>query len=97
MRASVGEECLLTARDVQVVQTLKDLVSNDAGSARAKEIVSLMYETALLTSGFDLTSPKNYAGMVYSMMDMALTTPRGNAAPASASETLEADQIIEEK
>jgi hypothetical protein len=60
-------------RVLQVIQALNSLVSEDTSNANAKEIVALMYDTAMLTSGFDVESPKDYANKVYDMMGMALS------------------------
>lgn len=82
-----------------MIQALNDLVKADSSSPAAREIVNLMYDTALLTSGFDVDSPKDYASKVYDMMGMALMG-EGDAAPAakaSTSKPVEADQVIEEK
>ena len=88
---------------MQVIKALHGLVTQDALNDSAKEVVSLMYHTALLTSGFDVDSPKKYASQVYGMMGMALTAG-GTGADASHTEAsadgataLEADQVIEEK
>ena len=59
--------------NVQVIQALNSLVAEDKSNANAKEIVNLMYDTAMLTSGFDVESPKDYANKVYDMMGMALS------------------------
>lgn len=73
------------ARVLQVIQALNTLVGEDKSNASAKEIVTLMYDTAMLTSGFDVDSPKDYANKVYDMMGMALA---GEAdAPAAAPST----------
>jgi len=80
------------------VRRLRDLVAQDQGSQRAKEVVGLMFQTALLTSGFDLTSPKEYAGLVYEMMDAALApgAPTPAAAGDGTGSAVDADEIIEE-
>lgn len=94
-----GEKIMEINPDNQVIQALNDLVKADSSSPAAREIVNLMYDTALLTSGFDVDSPKDYASKVYDMMGMALMG-EGDAAPAakaSTSKPVEADQVIEEK
>jgi Hsp90 protein len=92
--------------NLQVITALHGLIEADKSSEQAKEIIDLMYHTALLTSGFDVDSPKQYANQVYGMMGMALSS---GASPAQANEeqapsgkdtgtsTVEADQVIEEK
>ena len=41
-------------------------------TARATDLAELLYETALLTSGFQLESPKEYASKVYTLIKVAL-------------------------
>jgi hypothetical protein len=67
---------------MQVIKALSELVKSDSSSESAKEIVTLMYDTALLTSGFDVDSPKDYAAKVYDMMGMALMG-EGKATPSA--------------
>jgi hypothetical protein len=76
---------------LQVIKALNGLIQADGDSARAKEITNLMYETALLTSGFDVEAPKDYAAKVYGMMGLALSqdaaitdAPRKSSAKKSA-------------
>jgi Hsp90 protein len=102
---------LLTASGaaVQVIKALDSLVQADKSNESAKEIVDLMYHTALLTSGFDVESPKQYASQVYGMMGMALSSASSSNSGASASrkadkaakskpsEAIDADEVIEEK
>ena len=95
---------------MQVIKSLNGLVQADKSNSSAKEIANLMYDTALLTSGFDVQSPKEYATKVYGMMGMALTSGQSLGGGASAeskrespakadgkTEAVEADQVIEEK
>lgn len=85
-----------------MIQALNDLVKADNTSPAAREIVNLMYDTALLTSGFDVDSPKDYASKVYDMMGMALMSDSETApetpspAKSSKSKPVEADGVIEE-
>jgi len=60
-----------------IVQALKEKAESAPDDAGARAMVNLMYETALLTSGFDVESPKEYASKVYAMMESAA----GAAAP----------------
>lgn len=75
---------LSNAAAVQVIQALNTLVGEDKSNASAKEIVTLMYDTAMLTSGFDVDSPKDYANKVYDMMGMALAGESENPTPPAA-------------
>lgn len=88
----------------QVIKALNGLVQSDSESDKGKEIANLMYETALLTSGFDVTSPKSYASRIYGLMGLALSKDDSESdsgaapsGPAGKGASVEADQVIEEK
>ena len=57
---------------------------------RAADLAELLYETSLLTSGFALDQPKDYASKVYTLMKIALGVdieemePEQQAPPAAA-------------
>jgi hypothetical protein len=56
---------------------------------RAADLAELLYETSLLTSGFALEQPKDYASKVYTLMKIALgydlaEEPEQQPAPAAA-------------
>ena len=51
-----------------------------------------MYETALLTSGFNIESPRDYATRVFEMIEAASKSGSGDAA-----EKVEAEVVSEEK
>lgn len=46
------------------------LAENDKD--RARDLSELLYETSLLTSGFSLDQPRDYAAKVYTLMKIAL-------------------------
>jgi hypothetical protein len=49
-------------------QTLLD----EKDKERARDLSELLFETALLTSGFSLEAPRDYASKVYTLMNIAL-------------------------
>lgn len=51
--------------------TLQVLLDED-DKERAADLAELLYETSLLTSGFALDQPKDYASKVYTLMKIAL-------------------------
>ena len=53
----------------KIIKHLKVQLENDTLS---KDIVNLMYETALLTSGFSLDKPADFGSRIYNMMSMGL-------------------------
>merc|ERR1712070_180655 len=60
--------------------------------SNASSMVALMYETALLTSGFNIESPRDYATRVFEMIEAASKSGSGDAA-----EKVEAEVVSEEK
>lgn len=95
---------------MQVITALDNLVQADKESSDAAEVVDLMYHTALLTSGFDVESPKDYAQQVYAMMGTALgqnvseanvssngASSNGTQAGSGKAEAIQPDAVIEEK
>ncbi|KAF8068330.1 HSP90-5 [Scenedesmus sp. PABB004] len=72
----------------EVVRGIKVLLDED-DKERARDLAELLYETSLLTSGFALEAPKDYASKVYTLMKIALgydagDAPAAPAAPAAA-------------
>jgi hypothetical protein len=51
---------------------------------RARDLAELLYETSLLTSGFALEQPKDYASKVYTLMKIALGYDLAEEEPAAA-------------
>ena len=51
---------------------------------RARDLADLLYETSLLTSGFNLEQPKDYASKVYTLMKIALGYDIAEEEPAPA-------------
>merc|ERR1712228_145574 len=48
-----------------IVKALKDKFSADAADSAAKDLVFLIYETALLTSGFSLENPASFSSRIH--------------------------------
>ena len=47
-------------------------MEKDSDDKSAKDLMSLLFETALLTSGFTLEDPKRHAGRIHRMIEMNL-------------------------
>jgi len=58
-----------------LIKSLREEIQANQESKKAKVISELLYETSLLTSGFNIDSPKIYAQKVYSMISKAVTKP----------------------
>ena len=58
--------------DDSIVQTLKKKVDADRNDKSVKNLVLLLFETALLSSGFSLEDTKTHAGRIHRMIKLGL-------------------------
>merc|ERR1712048_973113 len=56
-----------------IVKSLKDKLSYDSGDKSAKDLVMLLYETSLLTSGFSLEDPSSFSGRIHKLIRLGLS------------------------
>ncbi|GAA5871047.1 hypothetical protein JCM3774_005097 [Rhodotorula dairenensis] len=87
-----------------IIRELKNKVQADAADKAVRDLVVLLFETALLTSGFSLESPQTYCQRIYSMIALGLsidqdelpsTTESSAAGAASTSESGDAPPPLE--
>merc|ERR1711931_30549 len=56
----------------QIMMALKSKVDADKNDKSIKDLITLLYETALLSSGFSLESPQDHASRIHRMIKLGL-------------------------
>jgi len=79
--------------DHSIVETLRQKAEADKNDKSVKDLVMLLYETALLTSGFSLEDPQTHASRIHRMIKLGLGIEEDDIAIADSSATTTADDI----
>ena len=58
--------------DHSIIETLRQKVVADKNDKYVKDLIMLLYETSLLSSGFTLDDPQVHAGRIYRMISLGL-------------------------
>jgi len=59
--------------DNAIVNTLKSKIDDDENDKTAKDLINLLFDTAMLQSGFSLNDPTNFAGRIHRMIKLGLS------------------------
>lgn len=59
--------------DHAIVHTLKERLSDDINDKTVKDLIWLLFETSILTSGFSLDEPSMFAGRIHRMIKLGLS------------------------
>ncbi|EDV23651.1 Heat shock protein HSP 90-alpha 1 [Trichoplax sp. H2] len=74
--------------DHSIIQTLRNKADADKNDKSVKDLVMLLYETALLSSGFSLDEPQTHANRIHRMIKLGLGVDDDDA-PAESAEASE--------
>jgi molecular chaperone HtpG len=70
-----------------IVEELKKKAAADKADVHVKNLIWLLYDTALLVSGFSLEDPSVYASRIFRMIKLSLTIPEEEMASSSSNAT----------
>ena len=73
-----------------IIKELAAKVANDKNDPTVRDLTMLLYESALLTSGFTLEQPQDFANRLFKLISLGLSIDDVDA-PAEASEETKAD------
>jgi len=74
-----------------IIRELKVKFDADANDKTLKELVGLMFETSLLTSGFSLNNPATFANRIHKLIKLGLSIFDDQGASASAADSANDD------
>uniref|UniRef100_A0A7E4UXU0 Heat shock protein 90 n=1 Tax=Panagrellus redivivus TaxID=6233 RepID=A0A7E4UXU0_PANRE len=79
-----------------IIKNLRDRIAADKDDKAAKDLIVLLFETSLLTSGFSLEEPQSHADRIFRMIKLGLDIgDEEDDAPAAGPSSASADVKVE--
>jgi len=79
-----------------IVKSLKEKVAADKNDKTVKDLTYLLFETALLASGFSLEDPSGFSARIHRMIKLGLSIDEEDAAPLAEVADDEDMPVLEE-
>ncbi|XP_055329412.1 heat shock protein HSP 90-alpha-like [Paramacrobiotus metropolitanus] len=79
--------------DHPIIDSLRQKADQDKNDKSVKDLVVLLYETSLLSSGFSLEDPQTHAGRIYRMIKLGLGIDEQEGAGDAANEAVNMDDV----
>nr|ACM24799.1 heat shock protein 90 [Steinernema feltiae] len=77
--------------DHSIIKTLQDKVEADQDDKTARDLIVLLFETSMLTSGFSLDEPQLHAGRIFRMIKLGLDIVEEDVEEVTAGPSAAAD------